>query len=604
MQDQPPQDIETQNINQQTEQTIHPSTVPMSPPVQQKSRKLSKKTLIIIILVALLVLGALSFYFIKNKKNQSTEPNKSENNVTQTSKDIKASLLDKPEKLDDLKLIDGNKFEQECHDLEKQDCEPMLKPVSYFKIGTTKNNEKIIVISGNLGSNELSPFELIALTKDDSKYTILSSMQNKDNTQAKELEIGLTNNVTIDNAHTIPELIFKESLNINGETFQGETIGYFTKDGHKSIINTGKELKDGMSKKIDEQDSKTIYEVTVNEADNYSVVEIIAAVNNVYANKYNQANEIIDKQKAPEVKWTKGEQTNAKYYSAGAGCGSSSGYIIAKNIKDSDLTQVGTTKSGVKLYQLPNSNALVKDIYETDYNKGELLAEDSAYKSLSMEQFTNKHGYFLAKNGLGQYVVYLHDDMIARGGCGKPVIYLYPQKDTNVSVKVGADVTVSDPLYPKDGWQNVLARPDGQLSYRGKLYGSLFWEGQGHGKYPAVRSGTIVPRSQAIKTMEQQLKEQGLQGREISEFIEFWGPNVPNKPYIRLTWFGNSELDRLAPLSITPRPQTVIRTFLDMDGLDRPYSIEPQTFKAQKRQGFTVVEWGGLARNGLGALVR
>lgn len=46
-----------------------------------------------------------------------------------------------------------------------------------------------------------------------------------------------------------------------------------------------------------------------------------------------------------------------------------------------------------------------------------------------------------------------------------------------VGVKVGADVTVYDPLYPVDGWRDVLAQPDGRLTYQNQNYGSLFWEG-------------------------------------------------------------------------------------------------------------------------------
>ena len=157
-------------------------------------------------------------------------------------------------------------------------------------------------------------------------------------------------------------------------------------------------------------------------------------------------------------------------------------------------------------------------------------------------------------------------------------------------------MTISKPLYTVNGWQNVWAEPSGQLSYAGKSYESLFWEGQGYGDYPVVRSGTVVKRADAAKTMRRQLAQQGLNGKEISDFMDFWTPKIPQRSYIRLTWFGTDEMNRLAPLSVTPTPQTTIRVFLDMSGQDRPFSLPAQQLHPTIRKGFTVVEWGGLAQ--------
>ncbi len=74
---------------------------------------------------------------------------------------------------------------------------------------------------------------------------------------------------------------------------------------------------------------------------------------------------------------------------------------------------------------------------------------------------------------------------------------------------------------------------------------------------------------------------------------------MPNKPYVRLSWLDTNQMNELAPLTITPKPQTLIRTFLDFDGLDKPITIRPQKFIMSKRNGFTIVEWGGLLRGGL-----
>jgi hypothetical protein len=76
--------------------------------------------------------------------------------------------------------------------------------------------------------------------------------------------------------------------------------------------------------------------------------------------------------------------------------------------------------------------------------------------------------------------------------------------------------------------------------------------------------------------------------------MEFWTDLLPQDPYVRLTWLNTSEMDRLAPLSVSPAPDTSIRIFLEFEGYSTPVKLIPQNLKSVPRQGFTLVEWGGL----------
>jgi len=70
---------------------------------------------------------------------------------------------------------------------------------------------------------------------------------------------------------------------------------------------------------------------------------------------------------------------------------------------------------------------------------------------------------------------------------------------------------------------------------------------------------------------------------------------MPATPYIRLSWLGTEEMNQLAPLHIFPKPNTLIRIFLDFAGQNTPEAnIKPQNLSGISREGFTVVEWGGL----------
>lgn len=99
----------------------------------------------------------------------------------------------------------------------------------------------------------------------------------------------------------------------------------------------------------------------------------------------------------------------------------------------------------------------------------------------------------------------------------------------------------------------------------------------------------------ALAAIRGQLASQGFNTQEIADFVDYWHDKLPAKPYIRLSWLTTEQMNNLAPLQISPRPDTLIRTFLDFSGLDAPIDLAPQTFSAPERRGFTVTEWGGLS---------
>lgn len=271
------------------------------------------------------------------------------------------------------------------------------------------------------------------------------------------------------------------------------------------------------------------------------------------------------------------------------GCGGATAAVTRSELlKLSDLTKIGTTDAGRTVYEITNKN---HDLYTKGYQE---YKDTYGADAVSFSEYVKQHGLMVIQNEANELLVYVRGQYAMGGGCAKPVVYLYPTTPTVASVRVGADVTVSDPYYPNGGWKNVLARPNGTLTYNGQQYTSLFWEGTGVGAYPGVTSGVVVRRENAVSTIRQQLLAQGLRGQEVTDFLDFWTDKIPNAPYVRLTWLTQADIDTLAPLSVTPKPQTVIRAFLDMGGLSKPLLLQPQQFTAKPRLGFTVVEWGGL----------
>ena len=607
---------------------------------KKRRLSLSRKQLIITSAVLLVLIGgAVAAYLLTKKKpvattNDQTASQTKPSDQATVSTDQTDQVSAEPVKLDSITTISGNTYLAtpkrlpDLHfylNLEKyfgntcdengKNCKPAVvsSDIKYYQIGTTKDGKQIIAYSepavGPGGDTIYAAIETSA-----GKFTVLyyPSAQQSDVDSYKS---NLTKNITVTNKSVLAESIFKNETTIKNDPFissrdstdrltgdgKDYVVGQINLDGLKGIRGSYfGDISTSAITKVSADGSDDIYRVVAVDKDGFETIEYYSSYKTLFSTAYYTNDEITSQaDKKEPITWTKGSNNQSEYFTQStglSGCGAN-GYESVKDVSESQVIQVGITDKGTKLYQLPTSNSAIKKLFTDDYAKGQ-MTEDKSLQNLTIQQLSDVHGYFLVKNSLGDWMLFLRSDLFSGGGCGKPVIYLYPTHETSVSVKVGADVVKSDPTYG-DGWQNVLAEPSGALQYQGKSYDSLFWEGYGFGRYPAITSGTVVPTSQAIATIRQQLAAQGLNSKEINDFVDYWGPKMPNKPYVRLTWLGTSTMNQLAPLRISPTPQSLIRVFLDFDGLDKPINIPKQTLVKLPRDGFTVVEWGGLVRGRL-----
>ena len=181
------------------------------------------------------------------------------------------------------------------------------------------------------------------------------------------------------------------------------------------------------------------------------------------------------------------------------------------------------------------------------------------------------------------------------GEMAKPVIYLYPRTTQRVTVRVSPEggVTKSAPKYGA-GWI-VTATPQGSLvTHDGHSYRYLFWE-SGLKEQPApISEGFVVARADVKTFLERSMEQLGLDARETADFLEFWLPRMTVKPWAAIRFVPRAEIDRAAPLEISPAPDSVIRVLVDFRALDAPVKLAPQALTTARRSGFAVVEWGGL----------
>lgn len=154
---------------------------------------------------------------------------------------------------------------------------------------------------------------------------------------------------------------------------------------------------------------------------------------------------------------------------------------------------------------------------------------------------------------------------------------------------------MTDPEY-RSGWE-VEADPMSNLKdlFTGRMYPYLFWEGYG-GLYRDPEKGFVVKAEDVHGFLIEKLAKLGLNQKETADFMEFWEPRMTGSPYFFVSFWGNSEMDKLAPLEVTPSPDTIIRVLMDFRPLAKPIQVEGYSIRTPERKGFTVVEWGGVLR--------
>lgn len=176
----------------------------------------------------------------------------------------------------------------------------------------------------------------------------------------------------------------------------------------------------------------------------------------------------------------------------------------------------------------------------------------------------------------------------------KPVLYLYPEEETQVEVTLDYDGKLTYTWPESNGKWKVTARPDGTLTDEaGNEYSYLFWEGETTAMDYDFSQGFCVAGEDTGEFLREVLAQMGLTPKEYNEFIVYWLPQMRDNAYNLISFQGESYTDH-ARLTIAPEPDSVLRVFMAWKPLEQAVEVEPQSFQPFAREGFTLVEWGGV----------
>jgi len=186
----------------------------------------------------------------------------------------------------------------------------------------------------------------------------------------------------------------------------------------------------------------------------------------------------------------------------------------------------------------------------------------------------------------------------------KPVIYVYSEESTNVQMGIDqvGEMTFTYPTL--DSTWNFIAGKEGSLKMTdGRSYPYLFWEAErelkGFIRNQYVIPGEIVERARVIEFLETSLASLGLNDREKTDFITYWGPRMEANESSFVQFIVDDDVTPvIGALNITPKPNSIRRVFIQFIDAEKfnlfsIYALQKQSFPSFERKGLTVVEWGG-----------
>lgn len=198
----------------------------------------------------------------------------------------------------------------------------------------------------------------------------------------------------------------------------------------------------------------------------------------------------------------------------------------------------------------------------------------------------------------------MNDDLPA---VEKPVIYCYSDKSQSfeMTLHTKGDLSFAYPaLNANQSWSMKLENNELIDAKSKQKYPYLFWESEQEGVDFARQNSnqheinaSIVSKSKVVSFLDSTLTVLGFNSQEKTDFITYWGPRMQNANYYLIQFLQNNECEQIASYQITPKPDHLNRfymLFMENETNEFPFEVLPQNPKPLERNGFYMVDWGGI----------
>ena len=182
------------------------------------------------------------------------------------------------------------------------------------------------------------------------------------------------------------------------------------------------------------------------------------------------------------------------------------------------------------------------------------------------------------------------------GAWCKPADYFYPKEKTDIhfDVKPQGPFTYTLPKYQTGGW-DFTAFPDGNVVYQGENYPYIYWDAAIPNNLINIpQKGYSVKYGDLGNFLNTLLPKLGLNQNETKGFEDYWTNYLPQSKYYFVGVIPQAQVENLAPLTISPAPDSLLRVTLYFKPLDAMTNVAAPQIDTFTRKGFTVVEWGAI----------
>ncbi len=220
--------------------------------------------------------------------------------------------------------------------------------------------------------------------------------------------------------------------------------------------------------------------------------------------------------------------------------------------------------------------------------------ECSNVKIWNYDEFVENMPLFFYKDPFWRNVMFLSWSLSEPSACwAKPVIYLYPKQKTDIKVSLDWDFKnlITYPKYLKiwdvesDEFSNIVDKKTGIK------YDYLFWEDLL--KYKVPDEGFVIEKWKLDSFFDEKLAYLWLNSKEINEFKKYWLPQMQKNNFYFINFLNTKQMDKIAPITINPKPDNILRVFMNFKWLDDFIEFKEQKLERFNRKWFYVVEWGG-----------
>lgn len=451
--------------------------------------------------------------------------------------------------------------------------------------GKYANGDMLLSLVGGFGPGGVRVYRSIRF---ENKIYLLTKYSEDFDTEPEFTE-NIAATPILDSSYDLPDLNFPEQLELKNPNLSltyADDVGFLSNGAEFFCADNYKQVQ------FDEQVGK-IYTDDSAKPESRGMFGFYTKAPDSTLRYYTLKIPFVGKDNIPLITWSNNTINKNEYsYQAITGCGASKFLDVDLEVKPEELKQAGTTINGDKVYEFSNpDHPYLKKTYDERNN---YLPESA---QISYQDFIKSRPLFYWIDPLNRIVKFKNAKFQPLAECAKPVIYLYPKQKQLVEVEISpkGGLLFTEPQY--DGLWKVYAYPDGKIinTKDNKTYPYLFWEGRG-GLYQMPNKGFVSAKDSLAVDISQKLSEIGLNNIEIKDFLEYWLPYMQDSPYYFYTFLDTKMVDNIAPLRISPKPDTIIRVIMDFKPLAEPTPVQSYTIKPVERKGFTVIEWGGVKR--------